>query len=277
MKKLWFPILLLPLTLLVILRLNEQNVRPLLPLQLSIPAISRPTPTPAPIDNLLNWKTYTNSALEVEFKYPNDWTVQEDPLTLANPANRLTITIVSFNPNIVGISYCEAYPKDSPRCEQLTISDGATVFIDWGEKDSPVTNAMFAITDGSGVSVALETNPDIPARLMLTAEDKDFFRTFLSTFKIGKERKAQYGDAATKQECLRKGGMWQKWGLAQLEYCQIPAPDGGQPCNDASECSVGSCISFSRELPGECQTYKNTFGCFSEVKNGEVALALCVD
>lgn len=90
------------------------------------------------------------------------------------------------------------------------------------------------------------------------------------------EDKEQFGDAATKEECLAKAGVWQKWGLAQLEYCQIPAKDAGKSCTDQSQCTYG-CISETGIIPGKCATYKNTFGCFSPVKDGKAEQALCVD
>lgn len=92
----------------------------------------------------------------------------------------------------------------------------------------------------------------------------------------GQEKNQQLGDAATKEECLSKGGVWQKWGLAQLEYCQIPAKDAGKLCTHKPQCIYG-CISETGAVPGRCATYKNTFGCFSVVNNGKVEEALCVD
>jgi hypothetical protein len=84
------------------------------------------------------------------------------------------------------------------------------------------------------------------------------------------------GDAATKEECLAKGGVWQKWGLIGAEYCQIPAKDAGKSCTDQFQCTYG-CISETGTVPGKCAMYKNTFGCFSLVNNGKVEQSLCVD
>lgn len=85
------------------------------------------------------------------------------------------------------------------------------------------------------------------------------------------------GDAVTKEECEIKGGVWDKWGLLGTEYCQIPSLDGGESCLDGSECNLGKCISVSGKLPGGCQKFKNTFGCFSFVEDGEAGRVICID
>ena len=140
-----------------------------------------PTPPQEPNGDLASWKTYSSDTFE--FKYPKDWAIQENPLKLIDPTNALIISIASFNPAIVGINYCDAYLQEEPtRCERLTTRN-ASATIDWGDEGSPQANAIFNF-NGIGLSVTLETNPDIPARTMLTAEDQDFFRTFLSTFQF---------------------------------------------------------------------------------------------
>lgn len=87
----------------------------------------------------------------------------------------------------------------------------------------------------------------------------------------------QLGEAATQAECLQKGGTWGHWGLLGQIYCQIPAADAGKNCQDGSECSLGKCLTYDQTLPGTCQQFKNTFGCFSLVENGQLGPALCVD
>lgn len=89
--------------------------------------------------------------------------------------------------------------------------------------------------------------------------------------------KPQLGDAANKEECDVKGGVWQKWGLGGFEYCQIPASDAGESCMDGNECEYGKCISQKGEIPGSCVTYKNTFGCMSFLENGKLGPTLCID
>jgi len=92
-----------------------------------------------------------------------------------------------------------------------------------------------------------------------------------------KNQSVQQVTTSSKDDCLAKGGVWQKWGLAQLEYCQIPSQDAGKSCTDSSQCTYYKCISTSGKVPGKCATYKNTFGCFSIIENGKVQQALCAD
>ena len=85
-------------------------------------------------------------------------------------------------------------------------------------------------------------------------------------------------ETLTQQECLAKGGVWQKWGLgAKLESCQIPANDADKSCYDGSECDLGNCISYDDKLPGRCAMYKYMSGCYSIVTNRQAGPALCVD
>lgn len=88
---------------------------------------------------------------------------------------------------------------------------------------------------------------------------------------------AQIGEAANKLECLAKGGVWQKWGLAGQEFCQIPALDAGKKCTDGSQCSYGICMSENNSLPGACTKFKTNFGCYSKIENGKISSSLCVD
>lgn len=80
-----------------------------------------------------------------------------------------------------------------------------------------------------------------------------------------------------KAACESSGGVWKRWGLIGEEYCQIPASDGGKSCNNGSECILDKCISEENKAPGKCQTYKNTFGCFSYIEDGKVTGAICID
>jgi hypothetical protein len=87
----------------------------------------------------------------------------------------------------------------------------------------------------------------------------------------------QTGDASSKEECLTKGGIWQSWGPYSEKYCQIPASDADKSCMDGSECTLGKCISRNEEIPGKCQIYKNTFGCYSFVEKGQIGHKICFD
>lgn len=78
--------------------------------------------------------------------------------------------------------------------------------------------------------------------------------------------------------CLLQGGKYQKWGLAQLKYCQIPAHDAGNLCRDGGECSVGMCLAKdAKSTQGKCATFKNTFGCHAFLTNGKNQGMICID
>lgn len=81
----------------------------------------------------------------------------------------------------------------------------------------------------------------------------------------------------TKDECLAIGGVWKRWGLAPLEFCQIPSGDGGKSCKDGSECEYGLCKSERRSTNGICATFQQEFGCYSIIENGKAGSAICVD
>ena len=85
------------------------------------------------------------------------------------------------------------------------------------------------------------------------------------------------GEISEEIKCEAVGGVWRQWGMLQKEYCQIPAPDAGQECNDGSQCQYGKCISENGEIPGKCAEFKNMFGCMSLIENGQLGSTLCID
>lgn len=85
------------------------------------------------------------------------------------------------------------------------------------------------------------------------------------------------GDAASKKECLEKGGRWGQWGLLPQEYCQIPSQDAGIPCTDGSQCEYELCMSREQTTQGVCSTYRQEFGCYSTIVNNQPGPAICVD
>lgn len=78
-KKLWFPMLLLPLTIFIAITYTQRSWNifriPIFEPKPEPEAYSPPDegPTQAPTDNLANWKTYRNEFLL--FKYPPEWVV----------------------------------------------------------------------------------------------------------------------------------------------------------------------------------------------------------
>lgn len=91
-------------------------------------------------------------------------------LELRDEINRLMVSITSIDRRIAGISYCEAYPKDWPRCENITV-DNIPVSIDWELDDT--AGALFAVRDEFGLSLTLH---------QVSTETKVIFRQILSTF-----------------------------------------------------------------------------------------------
>lgn len=142
-------------------------------------------PSQKSIDPTANWNTFKNDFYKFEFSYPNGWGLKENPLELTNPENFLTIVIASYNPNIVGVDYCSANPKDTPRCENL-ITNNVSIGIDWGENRAGPFSAVLSETDSpSAVSVTMFVNESAPeAKRVLSTKDQSFLRLFLSTFKI---------------------------------------------------------------------------------------------
>src|SRR3989344_8466058 len=75
---------------------------------------------------------------------------------------------------------------------------------------------------------------------------------------VKEEEKPQLGDAATKEECFARGGMWDKWGRTRKEYCQYPAQDYNLDCTDGSQCVFGKCIAGEGDsIPGKCQKFEH--------------------
>ncbi len=254
--------------------------------------------TPAP-DETVNWKTYRSEEFGFEFKYPTIYKTldycQPELLRLDNRTPSFTLGPIGlYIEDSKGLTLSEYVdralelekskrPQDRPyvlKSRTTTTLGGReaiqvvanwcgagcnephTVYV---EKEQKIYRFLF--DDGILNHCPIKTN-ELPSE---TANQ------ILSTFRFtdGQGNNQQLGDAATKEECLAKGGSWQKWGLAQLEYCQIPSQDAGKSCTDNSQCTY-KCISTS-EVSGKCATYKNTYGCFSIVENGKAQQTLCAD
>jgi len=77
------------------------------------------------------------------------------------------------------------------------------------------------------------------------------------------------------QDCLARGGAWGPQGRAQMEMCDLPAADAGQPCTSSSQCQ-GLCLASDSSSTGTCSPRTIYFGCFDVVEDGST-MGLCID
>lgn len=89
-------------------------------------------------------------------------------------------------------------------------------------------------------------------------------------------------------ECEEHGGQWAKFGLAQLEQCNLFTTDFDTECNDSRECQ-GLCLAKLNldegqtdlaepvETTGFCSDRTIMIGCVAEVEAGFVNSIICID
>ena len=163
-------------------------------------------------DEIATWKTQRDSTLRYEFLYPPDplepsrmegdttfvvgYPIKEeyrnDPL-IAKSADKTFWITLGYIPqaqlNVMGITYCGAYPNDVPRCESSEIG-GVNSMIDWGiavpftritkegkEVQNMQIKASVWIPHPDGGVVTFELQP-------VVSESKAVFHKILSTFKF---------------------------------------------------------------------------------------------
>lgn len=213
-----------------------------------------------------NWSTFSNPTVPLTLDYPVGWSVivrpPETEISLLvfkdnNGSPALNISLLAqFNER-----YCDTHSTEE-RCELMNVGS-QVIEVDWGD-GAVLPNAYIRHDANAGVFFEI-SNANVVSNEM--------FKKILSTFRYRESPSVVF----TPVECEEMGGVWQEWGLAQEEYCQIPAPDAGKECIDGSECSLGYCISDDDQLPGKCQTYHTQFGCYSRVENGISEGKICVD
>ena len=114
------------------------------------------------------WKIYRNEEYNFEFSYPQNWIFKN---LIANPNQSndsydIAVGYTSPGQNAVrGITYCEAYSSQTPRCE---VYKG--FIIDWEYGGAMINDAV-----GGTVGISLKKTG---------TESKDIFRKILSTFKF---------------------------------------------------------------------------------------------
>ena len=83
-------------------------------------------------------------------------------------------------------------------------------------------------------------------------------------------------------ECTERGGTWGKYGLAQIEGCNIPTEDAGKECKKGVDCTTQLCIAIEGNTDhGTCPEWTMNFGCFTlfdedQAKMGQM-LSICID
>ena len=88
---------------------------------------------------------------------------------------------------------------------------------------------------------------------------------------------------ASRSECEAAGGTWGRYGLRQLEMCDLPAPDAGKACTDAKDCASGACVApeaapEGSQGSGTCHARMTLLGtCLKQVRSGVVGPRLCAD
>ncbi|MEJ2795712.1 hypothetical protein WAE56_20100 [Iodobacter sp. LRB] len=85
------------------------------------------------------------------------------------------------------------------------------------------------------------------------------------------------------QSCALEGGEIKQGGIMGHSYCVKPYPDAGKTCRDSTDCQ-GKCLAElgtpqaeDGKQTGHCQANTLPFGCYAEVKNGNIGPGLCVD
>ncbi|MBI4058570.1 hypothetical protein HY408_02270 [Candidatus Gottesmanbacteria bacterium] len=219
-----------------------------------------------------SWNTYANESLGISFKYPPDWEVIESEagVTVGRGFDPRMITGSCPKYSFSIFKYGEKDQSESKELNKTVVSREIAY-----EEENTQGNCYFK---SIYIKYPPVGNKSPPYTINMTRKDKDpiIFEQMLSTLII-ESIVPQFGDAGSKDACDLLGGTWQAWGLLRREYCQLKAPDGGKACRDGSECSLGRCISEGGSIPGKCQTYKLTFGCYSFVENGTTGRAICVD
>lgn len=86
-------------------------------------------------------------------------------------------------------------------------------------------------------------------------------------------------------DCIAKGGIMSRQGMAGGYMCVISYADAGKSCTDGSECQSGECLvdnssrynPYTQTVTGMCKINNSPFGCFSTIENGKVGYSVCVD
>jgi hypothetical protein len=85
-----------------------------------------------------------------------------------------------------------------------------------------------------------------------------------------KEFSTKFFSKSDQKNCENQGGIYGKYGMAQLYQCNMPTTDAGVECYDSEECE-GLCLA-----DGTCSPFLINFGCTPILKDGE-NVTICID
>lgn len=81
---------------------------------------------------------------------------------------------------------------------------------------------------------------------------------------------------ATKEDCIKQGGLWGQIGIKPTASCNTPTSDAGKICTDSNQCG-GSCIGENKDSSsGKCSEWKIVVGCRTFIEDGK-ANTICAD
>ena len=84
------------------------------------------------------------------------------------------------------------------------------------------------------------------------------------------------------EECTARGGRWGRFGLREIDQCDMPSSDAGKCCTDSSECQ-SSCVTkdnvqSGKRAVGKCFERTLTLGtCLNYVEKGKAKGVICED
>jgi hypothetical protein len=254
--------------------------------------------------------------LEHTFAFDKLWCAQADACDegelLEARSAALTTRLTSPQPSIRAAAIVEAEALDDAARRELLPGvaqdvnhaelrvrfNAMRLLEDWGLRDPLLTSLLVqAMTDphpgvsrvATSVLARLAEPTDALAEDALTRALESSDDTTRSIAQGGLDRLGRERRLALKPkldgptpmndaDCIDADGHWGRFGLYQVNVCDLPTPDAGRTCTDSGQC-ISACVS---ELPtgdaGTCFGRTILRGtCLNYVKGGRVEGTLCVD
>lgn len=131
-------------------------------------------------DKISDWKTYRNEIYKYEIKCPYKWETKEnsegDVEFIIQGVATININFISQDTlNVMGISYCGAYPEDKNRCEKIVINDLIYIIEKFSDSKGNQESVLIGNPRGGALSISL---------ISATDELRTIFRKVLSTFRF---------------------------------------------------------------------------------------------